>query len=83
MVKSSGRLSNYTRRPPPEGYVVLVGGTGKTHLAIAIARSCIRLGRRHVYNMVDLVNHLETETTEGALPLMQSGRHRHERSHQK
>src|SRR5271154_5521511 len=26
--------------------VVLVGGTGKTHLAIAIARSCIRAGSR-------------------------------------
>src|SRR5262249_31314078 len=43
---------------------VLVGGTGtgKTHLAIAIARSCIRCGARgRFYNVVDLVNRLETE----------------------
>jgi DNA replication protein DnaC len=43
---------------------VLVGGTGtgKTHLAIAIARSCIRSGTRgRFYNVVDLVNRLETE----------------------
>src|SRR6266478_2513551 len=43
---------------------VLVGGTGtgKTHLAIAIARSCIRSGARgRFYNVVDLVNRLETE----------------------
>src|SRR5258708_31525808 len=47
---------------------VLVGGTGtgKTHLAIAIARSCIRSGaRRRFYNLVDLVNRLETETRNG------------------
>src|SRR5437879_11400567 len=44
---------------------VLVGGTGtgKTHLAIAIARSCIRAGAcGRFYNVVDLVNRLETET---------------------
>ena len=43
---------------------VLIGGTGtgKTHLAIAIARSCIRSGTRgRFYNVVDLVNRLETE----------------------
>jgi IstB-like ATP binding protein len=43
---------------------VLVGGTGtgKTHLAIAIARCCIRSGARgRFYNVVDLVNRLETE----------------------
>ena len=42
--------------------IVLVGGTGtgKTHLAVAIARSCIRKGARgRCYNVVDLVNHLE------------------------
>jgi DNA replication protein DnaC len=43
---------------------VLVGGTGtgKTHMAIAIARSCIRSGARgRFYNVVDLVNRLEIE----------------------
>jgi DNA replication protein DnaC len=48
--------------------VVLVGGTGtgKTHLAIAIARSCIRSGARgRFYNVVDLVNRLEIETRNG------------------
>jgi DNA replication protein DnaC len=47
---------------------VLIGGTGtgKTHLAIAIARSCIRAGARgRFYNVVDLVNRLETETRAG------------------
>ncbi len=44
---------------------VLVGGTGtgKTHLAIAIARACIRGGARgRFFNTVDLVNRLEAET---------------------
>src|SRR6201990_405343 len=48
--------------------VVLIGGTGtgKPHLAIAIARSCIRSGARgRFYNVVDLVNRLETETRNG------------------
>jgi DNA replication protein DnaC len=48
--------------------VVLVGGTGsgKTHLAIAIARSCIRSGARgRFFNVVDLVNRLEAETRNG------------------
>jgi predicted ATPase len=48
--------------------VVLVGGTGtgKTHLAIAIARSCIRSGARgRFFNVVDFVNRLETETRNG------------------
>lgn len=43
---------------------VLVGGTGtgKTHLAIAIARACIRGGARgRFFNVVDLVNRLELE----------------------
>ena len=48
--------------------VVLVGGmgTGKTHLAIAIARSCIRAGSRGRFSTtVDLVNRLEAEGRAG------------------
>ena len=48
--------------------VVSVGGTGtgKTHLAIAIARSCIRTGfRGRFLNTVDLVNRLEAERRSG------------------
>jgi DNA replication protein DnaC len=48
--------------------LVLVGGTGtgKTHLAIAIGRACIRGGARGRYfNVVDLVNRLEAETRSG------------------
>ena len=48
--------------------IVLVGGTGtgKTHLATAVARSCIRKGARgRCYNAVDLVNHLEAELRAG------------------
>jgi DNA replication protein DnaC len=48
--------------------VVLVGGTGtgKTHIAIAIARACIRSGARgRFFNVVDLVNKLEAETRAG------------------
>jgi DNA replication protein DnaC len=48
--------------------VVLVGGTGtgKTHLAIGIARACIRDGARgRFFNVVDLVNRLEAEGRSG------------------
>ena len=48
--------------------VVLVGGTGtgKTHLAIAIAQSCIRTGSRgRFFTTVDLVNRLEAEGRAG------------------
>jgi DNA replication protein DnaC len=51
-----------------ERNVVLVGGTGtgKTHLAIAIARACIRNGARgRFFNVVDLVNKLEAESRAG------------------
>ena len=44
--------------------VVLVGGTGtgKTHLAIAVVRACIRGGARgRFFNVIDLVNKLEAE----------------------
>ena len=41
-------------------------GTGKTHLAVAIARACIRMGTRgRCYNVVDLVNHLEAKLHAG------------------
>ncbi|TAH66243.1 MAG: ATPase [Rhodopseudomonas palustris] len=48
--------------------VVLIGGTGtgKTHLAIAIARNCIRAGARgRFFTTVDLVNRLEAEARAG------------------
>jgi DNA replication protein DnaC len=48
--------------------VVFVGGTGtgKTHLAIAVARACIRAGSRgRFFNVVDLVNRLEAEGRAG------------------
>ena len=44
--------------------VVLIGGTGtgKSHLAVAIARACIRNGARcRFFNVVDLVNKLDAE----------------------
>src|SRR4051794_18594612 len=47
---------------------VLIGGTGtgKSHLAIAIARACIRRGARgRFFNVVDLVNRLEGEARAG------------------
>lgn len=50
-------LSDYTN-------VIMVGGTGtgKTHLAIAIARQSIRNGRKaRFFNVLDLVNQLEQE----------------------
>ena len=48
--------------------LVLVGGTGsgKTHIVVAIARACIRAGRRgRFFNVVDLVNKLEAEARAG------------------
>ena len=48
--------------------MVLVGGTGtgKTHLAIAIARACIRAGAGgRFFNVLDLVNKLEAEARAG------------------
>ena len=47
---------------------VLVGGTGtgKSHLAVAIARACIRAGTRgRFHTAVDLVNRLEAEARAG------------------
>ena len=51
-----------------ERNVVLVGGTGtgKTHIAIGIARNIIRAGRKaRFFNVVDLVNKLEAEAKAG------------------
>jgi DNA replication protein DnaC len=48
--------------------VVLIGGTGtgKSHIAIGIARACIRAGRKaRFFNVVDLVNKLEGEVKLG------------------
>ena len=45
--------------------VVLIGGTGtgKSHLAMAIARQCIRGGMKvRFFNVVDLVNQLEADS---------------------
>lgn len=47
---------------------VFIGGTGtgKTHLSVAIARSCIRGGARgRFYTVIDLANQLEAEAREG------------------
>lgn len=44
--------------------IVLIGGTGtgKSHLAVGIARACIRSGKRgRFFNVVDLVNNLDAE----------------------
>ena len=44
--------------------VVLIGGTGtgKSNLAVSIARACIRRGKRgRFFNVVDLVNKLDAE----------------------
>lgn len=48
--------------------VILVGGTGtgKTHIAIAMARQVVRNGQRaRFYNLLDLVNKLEQEKLSG------------------
>ncbi|SLN42011.1 transposase/IS protein [Roseisalinus antarcticus] len=49
--------------------LVLIGGTGtgKTRLAVGIARACIRNGRRgRFFNGVDLVNKLDAEARAAA-----------------
>lgn len=48
--------------------VILVGGTGtgKSHIAIGLARTCIRAGRKaRFFNAVDLVNRLEMDARLG------------------
>jgi DNA replication protein DnaC len=52
----------------PRSNVILVGGTGtgKTHLAVAIARQAIKTGAKgRFFNLVDLVNQLEQEKLDG------------------
>lgn len=53
---------------PTKSNVLLIGGTGtgKSHLAIALARNLIKQGKRGRYfNVVDLVNQLEQEKLSG------------------
>ena len=53
---------------PAKSNVILVGGTGtgKTHLAVAIARQAIKNGAKGRFlNLVDLVNQLEQEKLDG------------------
>ena len=48
--------------------LIFIGGTGtgKTHLAIAIAAHCIRIGRKsRFFGVIDLVNQLELEKHQG------------------
>lgn len=48
--------------------LIFIGGTGtgKTHLAIAIAAHCIRTGRKsRFFSVIDLVNQLELEKHQG------------------
>lgn len=48
--------------------LILIGGTGtgKTHLALATAAHCVRIGRRsRFFSVVDLVNQLEQEKHQG------------------
>lgn len=48
--------------------LILIGGTGtgKTHLAIALAAHCVRIGRRsRFFSVIDLVNQLEQEKHQG------------------
>ena len=55
--------------------IVLVGGTGtgKTHLAVAIARSCIRKGARgRCYNVVDLASRPSSAPDARAAPQISS-----------
>jgi DNA replication protein DnaC len=55
-----------SQEPDTRHYVAVSTGTGKTHLAIAIARCCIHSGARgRFFNVVDLVNRLEAEARNG------------------
>jgi len=60
------RSGSSLRSPESRRRVAVLTGTGKTHLAIAIARSCIRAGSRgRFYTTVDLVNQLEAQARAG------------------
>jgi DNA replication protein DnaC len=51
---------------PARRNVVMIGGTGKTHLALAITAATVRAGARGLlFNTVDLVNRLEEEARIG------------------
>lgn len=55
--------------------LIFIGGTGtgKTHLAIAIASHCVKLGHRvRFFSVVDLVNQLEREKEQGKSGAMAS-----------
>lgn len=64
---SAGETDSRSLPHPDTGqYVTGSTGTGKSHLAIAIARALIRSGARgRFFNVVDLVNRLETEHRSG------------------
>ncbi|MDE0050725.1 MAG: IS21-like element helper ATPase IstB [Rhodospirillales bacterium] len=61
------RLADGAFLEPPRNLVAIGGtGTGKTHLAVAVARACIRGGARgRFFNAVGLVNMLEQEQRDG------------------
>ena len=60
------RCPRTPRSPESRRHVAVSTGTGKTHLAIAIARSCIRSGSRgRFFTTVDLVNQLEAQARAG------------------
>ncbi len=57
------RIADGSFLDPPRNVVAIGGtGTGKSHIAVAIARACIRRGARgRFFNTVELVNLLEQE----------------------
>ncbi len=65
--KGDERGSKSSRLAPGIGqHVSAPPGSGKSHLAIAVARACIRGGARgRFFTVVDLVNRLESEARAG------------------
>ena len=58
--RTEGDTDTQSAPPSSDAQQYDVGPTGKTHLAIAIARACIRDGARgRFFNVVDLVNRLD------------------------